>query len=163
MRVLSVPSSVPFLRAVVAALVDGRLVEDFEARARPERLTEATLYLPTRRAGRLVREIVLEELGLQAVLLPRIRAVGRPVLGNRLYLSAAVGVDGRLVGGAGLFGIGWGLCGYCPGPAISALVLSPHEAVWVVGGRCAGFAVVHLALERPLATKIFRTDSKHTA
>lgn len=98
-----------------------------------------------------------------AVLLPRIRAVGRPVLGNRLYLSAAVGVDGRLVGGAGLFGIGWGLCGYCPGPAISALVLSPHEAVWVVGGMCAGFAVVHLALERPLATKIFRTDSKHTA
>jgi uncharacterized membrane protein YedE/YeeE len=98
-----------------------------------------------------------------AVLLPRIRAVGRPVLGNRLYLSAAVGVDGRLVGGAGLFGIGWGLCGYCPGPAISALVLSPHEAVWVVGGMCAGFAVVHLALERPLATKISRTDSKPTA
>ena len=76
MRVLSVPSSVPFLRAVVAALIDGRLVQGFEARARPERLTEATLYLPTRRAGRLVREIFLEELGLQAVLLPRIVALG---------------------------------------------------------------------------------------
>jgi uncharacterized membrane protein YedE/YeeE len=98
-----------------------------------------------------------------AVLLPRIRAAGRPVLGGRLYLSAAVGVDGRLVGGAGLFGIGWGLCGYCPGPAISALVLNPHEAFWVVGGMCAGFAVVHLALERPLATKMSRSDSKRTA
>ncbi len=76
MRVLSVPSSVPFLRTVVAALIDGRLVEDFEARARPERLTEATLYLPTRRSVRLVREIFLEELGLQAVLLPRIVALG---------------------------------------------------------------------------------------
>lgn len=101
-----------------------------------------------------------------AVLLPRIRAAGRPVLGSRLYLSAAVVVDGRLVGGAGLFGIGWGLCGYCPGPAISALVLNPHEAFWVVGGMCAGFAVVHLALERPLATratKMSRSDSKRTA
>jgi ATP-dependent helicase/nuclease subunit B len=76
MRVLSVPSSVPFLRAVVAALLDGRLVRGFEARAQPEKLTQATLYLPTRRAGRLVREIFLEELGTQAVLLPRIVALG---------------------------------------------------------------------------------------
>ncbi len=50
MRVFSVPASVPFLRSVIAALVDGRLVEGFEARANPERLTQATLYLPTRRA-----------------------------------------------------------------------------------------------------------------
>ena len=76
MRVFSVPPSVPFLRNVVAALVDGRLVQGFEARTRPERLTQATLYLPTRRAGRLVREIFLEELGTQAVLLPRIVALG---------------------------------------------------------------------------------------
>ena len=76
MRVLSVPSSVPFLRSVVASLVDGQLVEGFEARARPERLAAATLYLPTRRAGRLVREVFLEELGTAAVLLPRIVALG---------------------------------------------------------------------------------------
>ena len=76
MRVLSVPSSVPFLRTVVAALVDGRLVEGFEARTQPERLTQATLYLPTRRSGRLVREIFLEVLGTEAVLLPRIIALG---------------------------------------------------------------------------------------
>ena len=76
MRVLSVPSSVPFLRTVVAALIDGRLVDGFEAKTRPERLAEVTLYLPTRRAGRLVREVFLEELGAQAVLLPRIVALG---------------------------------------------------------------------------------------
>jgi ATP-dependent helicase/nuclease subunit B len=76
MRVLSVPSSVPFLRAVVAALIDGRLIEGFEARTRPERLTHATFYLPTRRAGRLVREVFLDVLGAQAVLLPRIVALG---------------------------------------------------------------------------------------
>jgi ATP-dependent helicase/nuclease subunit B len=76
MRVFSVPASVPFLRSVIAALVDGRLVDGFEARARPERLTQATLYLPTRRAGRMAREIFLDELNTDAVLLPRIVALG---------------------------------------------------------------------------------------
>ena len=76
MRVFSVPASVPFLRRVIAALIDGRLVDGFEARARPERLTQATLYLPTRRAGRMAREIFLDELNTDAVLLPRIVALG---------------------------------------------------------------------------------------
>src|SRR6202000_1554556 len=76
MRIFSVPASVPFLRSVIAALVDGRLVDGFEARAHPERLTQATLYLPTRRAGRMAREIFLDELNTDAVLLPRIVALG---------------------------------------------------------------------------------------
>src|SRR5580692_11192736 len=76
MRVFSVPVSVPFLRAIIAALVDGRLVDGFEARAHPERLAQATLYLPTRRSERMVREIFLDVLGTQAVLLPRIVALG---------------------------------------------------------------------------------------
>ena len=76
MRVFSVPLSVPFLRSVIAALVDGRLVDGFEARANPERLAQATLYLPTRRAGRMAREIFLDELNTDAVVLPRIIALG---------------------------------------------------------------------------------------
>ena len=55
MRVFSIPVSVPFLRTVIAALVDGRLVNGFEARTDPAKLAEATLYLPTRRAGRMAR------------------------------------------------------------------------------------------------------------
>src|SRR6202043_853055 len=76
MRVFSVPVSVPFMRTVIAALVDGRLVDGFNARAHPEKLTQATLYLPTRRAGRMAREIFLDELKTGAVLLPRIVALG---------------------------------------------------------------------------------------
>jgi ATP-dependent helicase/nuclease subunit B len=76
MRVFSVPVSVPFLRAVIAALVDGRLVKGFEARAHPESLAQATLYLPTRRSGRLAREIFLDELKRDAAILPRIIALG---------------------------------------------------------------------------------------
>src|SRR6478735_2380546 len=76
MRVFSVPLSVPFLRTIVTALLDGRLVEGFEARKEPARLADATLYLPTRRAMRVVREIFLDEMAADAVVLPRIVALG---------------------------------------------------------------------------------------
>ena len=76
MRVFSVPVSAPFLRTVIAALVDGRLVDGFEARNHPDRLAQATLYLPTRRAGRMAREIFLDELKADAAVLPRIVALG---------------------------------------------------------------------------------------
>ena len=76
MRVFSVPISVPFLRTVIAALVDGRLVDGFEARDNPARLAQATLYLPTRRAGRMAHGIFLDVLGKDAAILPRIVALG---------------------------------------------------------------------------------------
>ena len=76
MRVFSVPVSAPFLRTVIAALVDGRLIDGFKPRARPADLAQATLYLPTRRAGRMAREIFLDELKTDAVVLPRIVALG---------------------------------------------------------------------------------------
>src|SRR6478735_3778567 len=76
MRVFSVPVSAPFLRTVIAALVDGRLIDGFAPRARPAELARATLYLPTRRAGRMAREIFLDELKTDAVVLPRIVALG---------------------------------------------------------------------------------------
>ncbi len=37
-------------------------------------------------------------------------------------------IDGRLLAGAALFGLGWGLVGLCPGPAVTALVLDSHPA-----------------------------------
>jgi len=76
MRVFSVPVSVPLLRTVISALVDGRMVNGFEARNNPLNLASATLYLPTRRAGRLAREIFLDELRTDAAILPRIVALG---------------------------------------------------------------------------------------
>ena len=76
MRVFNVPASAPFLRTVIAALVDGRLVDGFDARANPERLADVTLYLPTRRAGRMAREVFLDVLKTDAVVLPHIIPLG---------------------------------------------------------------------------------------
>jgi ATP-dependent helicase/nuclease subunit B len=76
MRVFTVPISAPFLRSVIAALVDGRLVDGFEARSDPARLATATLYLPTRRSLRVAREMFLDELKTDAAVLPRLVALG---------------------------------------------------------------------------------------
>ena len=76
MHVFSIPASSPFLRTLIEALVDGRLVDGFEARMQPERLATATLYLPTRRSGRLAREVFLDVLGTDAAILPRIVTLG---------------------------------------------------------------------------------------
>ncbi|CAI8796119.1 DUF6691 family protein [Methylococcus capsulatus] len=60
--------------------------------------------------------------GLTFVSFPRILRRGRPVLGDRFDLPVRKHIDGRLVGGAAIFGVGWGLTGYCPGPAVVSLV-----------------------------------------
>lgn len=76
MHVFNIPASAPFLHTLIAALVDGRLIDGFAARDNPERLATATLYLPTRRAGRLAREVFLDVLDLDAAVLPRIVTLG---------------------------------------------------------------------------------------
>lgn len=62
----------------------------------------------------------------------------RPVLDERFHLPAARAVDAPLLTGAALFGIGWGLAGYCPGPAIASLGLLNPEALWTVPAMAAG-------------------------
>ena len=76
MRVVTVPPSIPLLRTVIAALVDGRLIEGFEAREKPERLADATLYLPTQRAVRAAHRLFLDVMNRDAAILPRIVALG---------------------------------------------------------------------------------------
>lgn len=46
---------------------------------------------------------------------------GQPLLDARFQLPTARRIDRRLVAGAAIFGIGWGLAGYCPGPALASL------------------------------------------
>jgi len=60
-------------------------------------------------------------------------------------------VDARLLTGAGLFGIGWGLGGLCPGPAISSLLLVPGDAVLFVMMMLAGLAVGRMLTSGPAA------------
>ena len=72
----SVPPSVPFLKTLVDTLVDGTLIEGFRPLDDPLLLAGATLYLPTRRAARLLPELFQQRFGGRPVLLPAIRPVG---------------------------------------------------------------------------------------
>src|SRR5215207_3232974 len=62
--------------------------------------------------------------GTLLVAIPAFRLILRrphPVLAEAFDLPTKKVVDGRLLVGAALFGVGWGLAGFCPGPAVTAL------------------------------------------
>ncbi len=75
-RVFTIPASVPFVPTLLGALTSERLVEGFTAGHDPLAFADATLYLPTRRACRLVRDSFLDLLKGDAAILPRIVALG---------------------------------------------------------------------------------------
>ncbi len=62
----------------------------------------------------------------------------RPLLAKSFVLPGQTGVDRRLVAGAVVFGIGWGLGGFCPGPAIVALVTAQPAVLAFVAAMAAG-------------------------
>lgn len=63
---------------------------------------------------------------------------GSPVLAGSFALSQVRRIDRPLVVGAALFGIGWGIAGYCPGPALAGLGVGSTEALWFVPAMVAG-------------------------
>ncbi|MFQ4138223.1 DUF6691 family protein [Nodosilinea sp. PGN35] len=70
-----------------------------------------------------------------------------PVLNGKFYLPTRRDIDRPLVLGAALFGIGWGLGGYCPGPAIAALGLGSANPLLFVVAMIAG-SLLHKILSR---------------
>lgn len=72
------------------------------------------------------------------------KARAAPLAASEFHLPATDPIDGKLLAGAALFGIGWGLVGLCPGPAIAALALFPAPALIFVFAMFAG-ALVHRA------------------
>ena len=53
-----------------------------------------------------------------------------PFYGERFHLPTLTQIDRKLLIGAALFGIGWGLAGYCPGPALATMLVGNSE-VWL--------------------------------
>jgi uncharacterized membrane protein YedE/YeeE len=69
------------------------------------------------------------------------------LLGLPMRLPTASGLDRRLIGGSVLFGIGWGIVGFCPGPALVALGMGEIKALVFVAAMLAGMGLFEL-LER---------------
>ncbi|MEV5022269.1 MULTISPECIES: DUF6691 family protein [unclassified Sphingobium] len=65
----------------------------------------------------------------------------KPVACNAFDLPGTRLIDGKLLAGAALFGIGWGIGGLCPGPALADLLIAPFEAGIFVVAMLAGMTI----------------------
>ena len=66
---------------------------------------------------------------------------GRPLFESKFMLPTRQDIDSKLLAGSAIFGIGWGLGGYCPGPAISGLGFGAPETIVFVTAMAAGMIV----------------------
>lgn len=72
------------------------------------------------------------------------RRRSQPVFERRFYLPTRQDLDARLLIGAAIFGIGWGLAGYCPGPALASL----SNGLPIIIGFCIAMLAGMAAAER---------------
>lgn len=70
----------------------------------------------------------------------------KPWFSGRFYWPEKVTADKQLIAGALIFGTGWGLYGYCPGPAIAALVYGQAHTLWFLLAMLTGMAMSHFLL-----------------
>jgi uncharacterized membrane protein YedE/YeeE len=68
----------------------------------------------------------------------------RPLLAERFLVPSLKDIDGRLVVGSGLFGIAWGLSGFCPGPAITSLPLLAKGTLIFVPAMLIGIGLARI-------------------
>ena len=93
-------------------------------------------------------------IGVGAVAFALARGRTKSLLGDPMRLPTATAIDRRLVVGSLLFGAGWGLVGFCPGPALVALGLGEPKAVVFVAAMLGGmglFEVIESTRRRVLA------------
>ncbi len=88
--------------------------------------------------------VMLGAIAVYATAFPIVMRRPRPVLAASFQVPSRRDVDGRLVAGALLFGVGWGLAGLCPGPALTALASGESEAVLFVAAMLGGMMVHRL-------------------
>lgn len=72
------------------------------------------------------------------------RRLAHPVLAATFDIPTSRRIDWRLISGAALFGIGWGMAGFCPGPAIASLSLGYGKSALFVAAMLVGMALFRL-------------------
>lgn len=83
------------------------------------------------------------------------RRLAQPVLGGSFERHAAA-LDGPTLLGSAIFGIGWGLSGVCPGPAIAGLGTGNWQLLWALAGIVLGALLQGLSAQRRLSPGLGR-------
>jgi len=83
----------------------------------------------------------------------------RDLLGGPIELPAAAPIDAQLICGSAIFGIGWGLVGFCPGPAIVDVGFLDPRALVFVAAMAIGMAIYEVAHLRAPASLALEQDA----
>jgi uncharacterized protein len=86
--------------------------------------------------------------GLFAFLIAKRRTLS--LIGAEMKLPTATHIDKRLLTGGALFGVGWGIAGFCPGPGLVALGMGEPKALVFVVAMLMGMIVFQLLEKRQL-------------
>jgi uncharacterized membrane protein YedE/YeeE len=81
---------------------------------------------------------------------------GAPLMEERFHLPTRKDADPRLLFGSAIFGVGWGLAGYCPGPGLTAAAAGSFSAIVFVGAMLAGMVLEHATTGKK--SPIWRAD-----
>ncbi len=76
------------------------------------------------------------------------RGLRRPIFADRFPGDPGSKLDARLLAGAALFGVGWGLSGFCPGPALVDFGAGTQAALWFVPAMLGGMALHRILFAR---------------
>ncbi len=82
-------------------------------------------------------------MGVNLILFRFVFKLKNPLLTKQFLLPTRTDIDMRLILGAALFGVGWGLAGYCPGPAIASVASGTTASVGFVMMMAIGQALSH--------------------
>jgi uncharacterized protein len=72
----------------------------------------------------------------------------RPLFAESFHLPTKRELDSRIISGPAIFGVGWGLAGFCPGPAFTALGFGSSSAVIFIGAMVAGMVLARRLAHR---------------
>jgi|SRR5450759_4552691 uncharacterized membrane protein YedE/YeeE len=78
----------------------------------------------------------------------------QPLLGETFHLPTKQELDIRIISGPAIFGLGWGLAGFCPGPALTALGFGSPAAAIFVAAMVAGMLLARWLANRPSLSRI---------
>lgn len=90
--------------------------------------------------------VMVAAIGVAALPMSIARRRSRALLGGAMQLPTRRDLDARLIGGSLLFGVGWGIAGICPGPALAILLTGHWQALLFVAAMLVGM-LIFTALE----------------
>ena len=83
----------------------------------------------------------------------RVLRLARPLFAERFSVPSRSDIDPRIIVGPAIFGVGWGLAGFCPGPALTALGFGSASSLIFVAAMCAGMMLARFIAHLPSLTR----------